>query len=156
MIRLTRQSDYGIVLVSHLAAFPARSFGAPELAAQAKLPLPTVRKILKMLTQGGLLASHRGVRGGYSLARLPEQITVAEVVTALEGPIALTDCVDDSPGSCSHEAFCPLKPKWQRINAVVRQALSGISLSHLISPWPQVQDLSVAVPEPVPGQVYHR
>jgi FeS assembly SUF system regulator len=149
MIRMTRQSDYGILLVSHLAAYPGRSFGAPDLAAQVNLPLPIVRKILKLLAQDGLLVSQRGARGGYTLARSPREVTVADVVTALEGPIALTECIDGTPGTCSHEAVCPLMPKWQRINAVVRQALAGISLSELIAPWPQPKDLTAALPEPV-------
>ncbi len=136
MIRMTRQSDYGIVLVSHLAAYPERSFGAPDLAAQVKLPLPIVRKILKLLTRGGLLTSLRGTKGGYTLARPPAAISVADVVTALEGPIALTECIDNTPGSCTRETICPLRPRWQHINQVVRQALSTISLSELIEPLP--------------------
>ncbi|UFP93462.1 SUF system Fe-S cluster assembly regulator [Gloeobacter morelensis] len=154
MIRITRQSDYGIVLVSHMAAHPERSFGAPELAAQVNLPLPIVRKILKLLAREGLLVSQRGVKGGYCLALPPEVISVADVVTALEGPIALTECIEDAPGGgCAHEAVCPLMPKWQRINAVIQQALSGISLSELIAPWPRELPVLSRAARPVPAAV---
>ncbi|AGY58175.1 SUF system Fe-S cluster assembly regulator [Gloeobacter kilaueensis] len=136
MLRMTRQSDYGIVLISYLAARPERSFGAAELAAQTALPVPIVRKILKLLAKGALLVSHRGIKGGYSLARPASAISVADILTALEGPIALTECIEEAPGGCSHEALCPLRPKWQRINAVVHHALSSINLSQLIAPWP--------------------
>ena len=78
MLRITKQTDYGIVLLSRMAAEPARLFNAPELAAELGLPLPTVSKILKLLARDGVLASHRGVKGGYSLSRPPEAISVAE------------------------------------------------------------------------------
>jgi FeS assembly SUF system regulator len=114
MIRLTKQTDYGIVLLTHLAQDPARHANAPELAAETGLPLPTVSKILKLLARGDLLSSHRGVKGGYCLGRLPSQITVAEVITALEGPIAMTECVEHSE--------------------VVRQALSQVTLADMTRP----------------------
>ena len=98
MIRITKQTDYGIVLLTHLAAHPDRHFNAPELAAEARLPLPMVSKILKLLAREGLLASHRGVKGGYSLARPAEEISMAEIIAALEGPIAITECVSVEGG----------------------------------------------------------
>jgi len=93
MLRITKQTDYGIVLLSRMAAEPDRLFNAPELSAEAQLPLPTVSKILKLLARDGVLASHRGVHGGYSLARPPRQITVDQIVGSLEGRIAMTECV---------------------------------------------------------------
>lgn len=133
MIRITKQTDYGIVLLTHLAAHPDRSFNAPELAAEARLPLPMVSKILKLLAKEALLVSHRGVKGGYSLSRLPGEISMAEIVAALEGPIAITECVSvDS--DCTHEALCPVRGNWQRINEAVRGALEGISLAEMTFP----------------------
>jgi len=130
MIRITKQTDYGIVLLTHMAASPERQFNAPDLATEAHLPLPMVSKILKLLARDGLLASHRGVKGGYSLARLAEEISMAEIVTALEGPIAITECVG-TEGDCSHESRCPVRGNWQRINEAVRSALEGITLAEL-------------------------
>lgn len=130
MIRITKQTDYGIVLLTHLAAFPERQYNAPELAAEAHLPLPMVSKILKLLAREGLLTSHRGVKGGYGLARQAEEISMAEIIAALEGPIAITECISVE-GDCSHEPLCPVRSNWQRINQAVRAALMGISLSEM-------------------------
>ena len=134
MLRMTKQADYGIVLMTYLAGRPDQRFAAPELAAYTRLPLPTVSKILKQLTREGLLDSHRGVKGGYSLAHDPTRITVVDMISALEGPIAFTECIEDAPGVCSQEATCRLRGNWQRINRAVRAALDGISLAELTQP----------------------
>jgi FeS assembly SUF system regulator len=144
MLRITKQTDYGLVLLSRLSAEPARQFNAPELAGALQLPLPTVSKILKLLARDGVLASHRGVKGGYSLARAPERISVAEVIESLEGPIAMTECIDESPsvGTCQHQGHCALQANWQVINQAVRRALQGITLREMaepLQPQPLVQ-----------------
>ncbi|MEM1201992.1 MAG: SUF system Fe-S cluster assembly regulator [Acidobacteriota bacterium] len=131
MLRMTKQADYGIVLLSRMAQDPGRRFAAPELAELTRLPLPTVSKVLKLLGRGGLLQSHRGVKGGYSLAAMPTDITVAQMIQVLDGPIAFTECIEDTPGECSQEAFCSIRGNWQRINRAVRQALEAISLADL-------------------------
>jgi len=133
MIRITKQTDYGIVLLTHLAANPERQYNAPDLAAEAHLPLPMVSKILKLLAREGLLVSHRGVKGGYSLARQPEAINMAEIIAALEGPIALTECIRVE-GDCFHEPLCPVRSNWRRINQAVRTALEGITLAEMAHP----------------------
>jgi FeS assembly SUF system regulator len=135
MIRITKQTDYGIVLLTHLAGAPERPVNAPELAGETHLPLPMVSKILKLLVREGLLASHRGVKGGYSLSRPPEEISMAEVVAALEGPIAITECIDDQSG-CSHSPVCPVRGRWHRINTALRDALGGISLAEMVDAAP--------------------
>jgi FeS assembly SUF system regulator len=133
MIRITKQTDYGIVLLTHLAAHPDRPYNAPELSAEARLPLPMVSKILKLLARDGLLTSHRGVKGGYSLSRPPAEISMAEIIASLEGPIAITECISvDS--DCTHEALCPTRGNWQRINQAVRTALEGITLAEMAQP----------------------
>ena len=134
MIRITKLTDYGIVLMSHLATAPERSFNAPELAAETKLPQPMVSKILKRLTKAGLLVSQRGVHGGYGLARAAEAISVTEIITALEGPIAVTECSDTAAGICSSEPFCPVSRNWRRINRAISEALSGITLAEMRHP----------------------
>ena len=133
MIRITKQTDYGIVLLTHLAANPEHQYNAPELAAEARLPLPMVSKILKLLARESLLVSHRGVKGGYSLARQPEAISMAEIIAALEGPIAITECISVE-GDCSHEPLCPVRSNWRRINQAVRTALAGITLAEMAHP----------------------
>lgn len=132
MLRMSRVTDYGLVLLTHLAAGdPARHTNARELAESAHLPLPMVSKILKVLAREGFLASHRGVKGGYSLTRSPAEISVVDVIDALEGPIALTEC---GIGSCEREASCRVRAPWQRINKVVRQSLEDVRLSDLVGP----------------------
>jgi len=141
MIRITKQTDYGIVLLTHLAATPERHANAPELAAETRLPLPMVSKILKLLVREGVLQSHRGVKGGYGLARHPGEISMAEVITALEGPIAITECIDDHSG-CTHEPFCAVRGRWHRINAALRHTLAGITLAEMAqAPQPQLVTL---------------
>ena len=131
MIRMTKQTDYGFVLLSELASEEGQVANAPELAQATRLPLPTVAKILKLLARAGVVRSQRGVKGGYSLARSAREITAAEIVTALEGPVALTVCIDGSPGECEREDFCGVRGHWQRINQAVERALSSISLDDL-------------------------
>jgi FeS assembly SUF system regulator len=131
MLRITKQSDYAIVLMTHITSSEDRWLNASELATQAGLPQPIVSKILKLLTRGGLLESHRGVKGGYSLARSAATISVAEIIEALEGPISVTECVEESIAECSQEAFCRVRGNWQRINHVLRDALSEITLEEM-------------------------
>jgi FeS assembly SUF system regulator len=136
MIRLTRISDYGVLLMTLLAVRGDREpRNARQVATAARLPLPVVRKILKVLTREGLLDSHRGSKGGYSLARPPEQISAAEMIAALDGPIGLTECAIH-PGQCGQEASCYVREPWQQINAVVQHALNSVTLADLARPVP--------------------
>jgi FeS assembly SUF system regulator len=134
---MTKQTDYGIVLLTHLASDPYGQHSAPELAAALRIPLPTVSKILKALARDGLLVSHRGVKGGYTLARSPEAISVAEIIEALEGPIAMTECVElpaGGHGDCSREPFCAVRSNWQAINRAVERALQDLTLAEMTHP----------------------
>jgi FeS assembly SUF system regulator len=135
MIRLGKLTDYGLVLMSQIARHPQSELHtARDLAARCRLPLPTVSKLLKSLLQGGLLASHRGIKGGYSLARDPRLISVADIISALEGPLALTECNMDVAGLCDLEPSCPIKDNQRLINQVVRGALQKVMLWDLIRP----------------------
>ena len=131
MIRLSKLADYGIVIMTNLARQPGRQHNAPEVAAQSHIPLPMASKILKSLARAGLLQSHRGVKGGYGLARPAAAISVAEVISALDGPIAVTACIEDGPGGCEIEALCPARTNWHRINDAIRSALDGISMAEM-------------------------
>ena len=140
MIRLSRLSDYAIVLMARIAARPGDApSNAREVAAEAKLPLPVVSKVLKALARRGLLVSHRGAKGGYSLARPPAEISAAEMIAALEGPIALTECAAH-PGQCVQEPSCHVREPWQRINGVVRRALAEVTLADLVTRAPSAAD----------------
>ena len=135
MIRLGKLTDYGLVLMTHIAQNHDRLLHtARDLAAESRLPLPTVSKLLKELLQGGLLVSHRGIKGGYSLARKPREISVAEIIAVLEGPIALTECSTDISGLCDLEPCCPIKHNQRIISLVVRGAMEKVMLSDLSQP----------------------
>jgi FeS assembly SUF system regulator len=126
-------TDYGIVLMGYFAAEQSKKHSAHELSESAQIPLPTVRKVLKALSQGGLLTSERGAQGGYSLARQPKAISVAEIITALEGPIALTECVS-SDSHCEQESHCSIQTNWDRINNAVYTALDEVKLADMLIP----------------------
>lgn len=134
MIRINRETDYGIGILSLLARSPGECFNAAWLAEHCGLPQPMVSKILKQLARAGLLVSYRGAKGGYGLARSPERITVAEIITALEGPISLTECIEDGVDACQYGSYCTVSTNWGRINAVVREALAGITLAEMSEP----------------------
>lgn len=131
MLRISKITDYGIVLLAHLAGERGgTTHNARELAQRASLPLPAVSKILKTLTHERLLVSHRGAKGGYGLARDASEISVAEIIAALEGPIALTECTL-GPGHCDQEISCMTRLPWQRINRAIHDALARVSLAEL-------------------------
>lgn len=135
MIRLSKLTDYGLVLMSHVARNKKRALHtARDLAMESGLPVPTVSKLLRILQQGGFLVSQRGIKGGYSLARDPQEISVSDIIAALEGPVALTDCSTDITGLCDFERGCPMKHNQQIINRVVRGALEKLTLSDLVHP----------------------
>jgi FeS assembly SUF system regulator len=141
MIRITRLTDYGIVLLSRFASGePGRLFSARELGEATKIPQPTVSKLLKALTRAGLLESQRGTQGGYQLARAPRDVSVADVIHALEGPIALTDCTDEGAAACDIEHDCPVSSNWQRITRAVLGALEAIPLTEMASPFSEAAE----------------
>ncbi len=134
MIRLSKLTDYGILLMTQIARHPERPLHtARDLSAETQIPLPTVSKILKELSTGGLLLSHRGVKGGYSLARLPQEISVGQIITVLEGPIGVTEC-GGAPGACDMEPHCPMSANWRIISGALRQTLENLTLPDLIYP----------------------
>jgi FeS assembly SUF system regulator len=137
MLRVTKLADYGIVMLTHLAGRGGASCNARDLARDVRLPLPVVSKILKLLAKNGLLESRRGIKGGYGLARRPETITVAEIIRALEGPIAVTECTDRVHGDCGLETGCPVRTNWHLINHAIHQALEKITLAEMTRPLGQ-------------------
>ena len=144
MIRLAKLTDYGLVLMTIMARQSlAANHTARDLAAASRLPLPTVSKVLKQLLQSGLLVSHRGTKGGYGLAKSPADISVAEIVTAMEGPIALTECSTDTIGLCDLERSCPTKANQRVITEVMRSALERVALADLAGPMATTQLIAI-------------
>lgn len=127
-------TDYAVVLATHLATAEGPQ-AARDLALHSQVPEPTASKVLKKLARAGVVKSHRGVKGGYALARAPEHIGIREVIEAIEGPIAVTECSDDSAeSSCEYETSCGVRANWQRINMAVQGALSEITLADMAVP----------------------
>ncbi|MGA3213341.1 MAG: SUF system Fe-S cluster assembly regulator [Terriglobales bacterium] len=158
MIRLSKLTDYGILLMTQIARHPERPmYTARDLSAETQLPLPTVSKILKALSNGGLLCSHRGVKGGYSLTRNAQEISVGQVITVLEGPIGVTEC-GGMPGLCDLEPHCPMSANWRIISNEVKRALENLTLPDLISPVtviPKSNEL-ISIMESAPRSTQYR
>ncbi len=131
MIRLSRMTDYGVVVMSQINQNPGGVTTAPDLAQATGLPAPTVSKLLKQLAKSGLLDSHRGVHGGYALSRALEDITAMEIIEALDGPVALTDCVEGAEDACNVESLCPMRGGWDKVNTAIRRALQEVTLAEL-------------------------
>lgn len=132
MFRLNKLTDYGIVLMASIAHHPELQ-NARDLSAASQLPLPTVSKLLKALSHCGLLVSHRGAKGGYSLSRSPKQISVAEIIDALEGPIGFTEC-SVVAGTCDLEPSCAVRSNSKIISLALRGALENLTLGDLMQP----------------------
>ncbi len=130
MLKLSKLTDYAVVVLVRLSRGEACQT-APGIALATGVPEPTVAKVLKALASVQLVISQRGARGGYRLARSLSEISVAEIVTAIDGPIALTACVEGSGAGCEAERCCPVRGRWDPVNTAVRAALSAISLADL-------------------------
>lgn len=135
MVRITKLTDYAMVVLALMAAQPLRLFQAREIAEQTTLPPTTVSKLLKNLTKNKFLRSERGAAGGYRLEVDPEQISIADLIDALEGPLAITEC-NLGHDHCRSETHCSLRTPWIRINHIITRALASITLSDLIQPKP--------------------
>lgn len=137
MLRITRLSDYAIVVLAVIARSGVEAVTARQAAEQTGLPLPAVKKILKSLGREGLADSQRGTAGGYRLGRPATQIALAEIIDAIEGPFALTDCGQTSPQAqteCEYVRRCGVHSNWSRVNGIVRRALASVTLADMIGP----------------------
>lgn len=132
MIRVTKITDYGIAMMTHMAdQEKGTQVTAPAISEDTGLPLPTVRKILKILTRNELLASTRGISGGYSLARAPEEISLLDMVCALEGPVAVTECATGEPCGCDRGQKCALQENWSLVNNLIERTLKTYNLAQM-------------------------
>ena len=141
MLRISRLTDYGTVVLAHLARDDADLVSAAEVASATGIALPTVSKLLKSLAKADLVNSTRGSHGGYQLARDAHEISAADVIDALEGPVSITEC-SAIDSHCDFEDSCNVGGAWQRINVAIRRALDDISLADLLrtkSPVPHFE-----------------
>ena len=141
MLRIAKLTDYGTVLLTEMARHPARIVSAAALAKRVNIAEATVCKLLKQLTAGGILNSHRGKGGGYQLKANPEEITLAQVLTVLEGQLAVTEC-SAGHGVCRLEAECAVRDNWRRINQAIYDGLNTLTLATMTRPLSIAQKLS--------------
>lgn len=128
MLRITKIADYGFLLLVHMANQEQdKLHNAKDLSSAIGLPLPTVSKVLKILTQGGILSSQQGSKGGYFLARPASEISASEIIEVIEGPVAITDC--SSVDGC--ERNCQVSPSWQKVNGTVVRVLKELTLAKM-------------------------
>ena len=130
MLRISKLTDYGTVLLADLARSDDELCSAAELAQSTGIALPTTSKLLKALARNGLVTSTRGANGGYRLARAANEISAADIIDALEGPVSITEC-SASDSHCDIEDVCNVGNAWQRINVAIRKALQEVSLVDL-------------------------
>lgn len=143
MLRVTKLTDYATVVLTVLASEPDAVLSAAGLAERAGLETPTVAKILKPLAQAGLVEAFRGAAGGYRLARATSAINLMQIVEAMEGPLAMTECSVHA-GACGIESSCGARANWRRINDVVADALRGVSLAQMAPPPPARRSRAIA------------
>ena len=134
MLRLNRMTDYAILVMGVMSARPDEVLTSAAIAHHAQLTQPTVAKVTKSLVAAELAVSTRGIKGGYSLSRPVTRISIADVIEAVEGPIALTTCVDGVEDPCSVRNGCFMGGNWNHVNNALRKALSDVSLAELFDP----------------------
>jgi len=133
MLRVTKLTDYATVVLTVLAARDGQVLSASELAEAAGLETPTVAKLLKPLAQAGLVTGLRGVNGGYRLAHPAAEISLIQIVEAMEGPLAITDCSNDH-SNCGIAHQCGVRSQWRLINDVLADALRSVTLQQMLQP----------------------
>ena len=134
MIKLNKMTDYAVVCLGMLSRKPGYPMSATELSKETGITLYTVQKLLKVIvSKSDLISAHRGALGGYILNRNSSEISVVEIIEALEGPITLTSCVDNSENLCESSDIWFLGGKWNKVNNIIRKTLNDISLNDLLN-----------------------
>jgi FeS assembly SUF system regulator len=144
MLRISKLTDYSTVILSEMARSNAVTFTTAELAISTGIAQPTVSKVLKRLGKSSLVLSIRGANGGYQLGDKPEQISVAQIISAMEGPIGITECCTTSE-TCDHVSHCHISGNWVVINRAIETTLKTISLADLISPVSALADMTASI-----------
>jgi len=130
-MRLSNLADYAVVMLAAAARSDGARLSATCLAEETGVPLPTAQKLVGRLAAAGLIVSSRGTGGGFKLARCAAEISLADIVEAVEGPIAMTSCVEAGRHDCGVEHSCRVKPHWNAVNSAMRGALAGVTLESL-------------------------
>lgn len=138
MLRIGKLTDYAMLIMSKMADSSHAVLSAALVADMLQLSVPTVSKILKMLSDGGLVSSVRGAEGGYHLAREAKLISIADIITAMEGDVALTECCE-SFNHCGITASCQLRDNWRKINNTVRNLLASVTIADMLKPLTRAQ-----------------
>jgi FeS assembly SUF system regulator len=133
MLRISKLTDYAILVMVELNENHGEVLSAHALGENTHLELPTVSKVLKLLAKAGLVQSFRGINGGYSMDKEARNISVAEIIAAIEGPIAMTECSVEI-GLCSQEQVCNLRSNWRKISSAVARAMEGVTLAEMSRP----------------------
>jgi len=137
MMKLSKLTDYAVVIMVVMGQRVGEVFTTQRLADETGVPQPTVAKLVKLLSKGGLLISQRGANGGYRLDIDPDELSIACVIAAVEGPIALTACVEGTDDSCTVEHLCGMRGNWNKVNGAIEQALQNVTLADM-SPAPVI------------------
>lgn len=133
-MRMSRLADYAVVLLTHMTAQRSRLYTAVDLSAETGLPAPTVSKVLALLARHGIVTSLRGVKGGYGLTRDPREVRVSEIIEAIDGPIAITDCQTGSGAGCEAVRLCPSRRGLHHVAAAIQSVLDGMTLADISLP----------------------
>ncbi len=144
MLRISKLTDYSTVILGEMARSNAVTFTTAELADLTGIAQTTVSKVLKLLGKSSLVLSIRGANGGYQLAGKPEHITVAQIISAMEGPIGITECCSTSE-TCDQVSNCHISGNWGVINRAIETTLQTISLADLVSPVSELAEMTVSV-----------
>lgn len=132
MIKLSKMTDYAVVILAEMTAQGDELLNVSGLAVKTGLSEPTVSKILKLLNKHAIVESKRGANGGYLLVKKPNEIDMASIITALDGPIALTACVEQSKQCCDRASNCSMKGQWNPVNIAMQKALEEVSLAQMM------------------------
>jgi FeS assembly SUF system regulator len=132
MLRLSKLADYSVVLLTTLAVRPNELVTAAQLSERTKLPVPTVAKLLKKLAKSGHVNALRGAAGGYRLARMPDSISAASVIEAVDGPVRIVSCAGPEALPCEREVSCGIRGRWDPVNAIIRNALHNLTLAEMV------------------------
>lgn len=134
MLRLSRMTDYAVVVLNHLATQIGRNQNTADVAVATGLPAPTVSKLLHRLTEAAIVVAERGRYGGYRLAHSPEDVRLSDILAAFEGQIALTDCLDSAGNACEHETRCAVAGRWNVVSLAISRVLNDLTLADVMTP----------------------
>jgi FeS assembly SUF system regulator len=134
MLRLSRMTDYAVVVLHHMASLPEGNRNTADVVLATGLPAPTVSKLLHRLTEAGIVVAERGRYGGYRLDRAPEDVPLSEVLAIFEGDLALTDCLDTTGNACEHETHCAVVGRWDVVSTAIRHVLDDLTLADVLDP----------------------